>query len=282
MPIILIVLLACLASTPATWAADIASNVRGANVDASHGYAEVGAGLYVQNDARAKYDPAENAYESNLELSFSGEYRRNDFFIEAVEGSFDGLNLGYTLWSGEHWVVDFLGGSFNGFVHIELGDDDEQLAAEAQRNQELIDRDTFYIGTGLRLTRYLQDHIIQFRLIGDVFTHRGTSGSLRIGRQWQLHNWNFHALLGLKYHSAELINFRWGITEAESTARFPTYSTNASVFTETEIGATYPIARDWVFRASFRYRDLPVEIYRSPLSTASHMGWLSTTINYVF
>lgn len=282
MLIILIVLIACLTNIPASRAADITSNVRGADVDNSRGYVELGAGMYIRNDAKANYDQSEDGYEAELELSFSAEYRRNNFFIEAVEGSFDGLNLGYTLWSGERWMVDFLASSFGGSVHIDFDDDNEQLAPEAQRNRDLIDRGTFYSGTGFRLTRYLQNHIIQFRFVGDAFANHGTSGSLRFGRQWQFQNWNFHALLSVKYHSAEINNFLWGITQSESTARFPAFSTNASVFAESEIGAAYPITRDWVFRISFRHSDLPAEIHRSPLSTDGHMGWLSATFNYVF
>ncbi|MGI9295452.1 MAG: MipA/OmpV family protein [Pseudomonadales bacterium] len=263
-------------------AADIASDVRsgGGVPDTSDGgYFEIGVAAGYLANPRVNDDDDEGW---EVGLSLAGGYRYKGFFVEASQGTFDGLNLGYNLWNNKHWSVDLLASSLNGDIDTDNADRIDNRLTEAQRDKELIDRDTFYSGAGIRLTGYYDDYILQYRFVTDTHGGNGVTSTARLGKSWQVKNWNFHGVVSAEYTSATTNRYWLGISAAEATTRFPEYDPGASVSFNAEVGVTYPLSKDWVFRSFARFGLLPDEQKNSPLADDDQWVLFLNSISYVF
>lgn len=264
-------------------AADIATDVRsgGGVPDYSNGgYFEIGvAGGYLAS-ARITKDDEDEGWQAGLTLA--GGYRYRGFFLEASEGTADGLNLGYNLWNSQHWSLDLLAASLNGDIDTDNQDKIDSRFTEEQRNAEIIDRDTFYNGAGVRVTGYCNDYILQYRLVTDTHSGNGVTSTARLGKSWQIKNWNFHGVISVEYHSATSNRYWLGISATEATSRFPEYDPGSSVSANAELGVTYPVGKDWVFRSFARFGTLPQEQKNSPLVDDDKWLLFYNSISYVF
>lgn len=271
-------------------AADIASDIRngGDGPDTSDGgYLEVGLAVdarLLRNEAKPWItDGVEGAgWEANwnTRLTFNGEFRFKGFFAEAARGSLDGMNLGYNVWNNDYWTVDLLASSGMGWGdtdNADIADYSEEL-----RNAELEKRKFSYRGSGLRATGYFGDYIFQYRLLTDPFADTGVVSTARLGRSWQLGNWNLHGLASLRYDSARTNLEAYGITAAEATARYPEYRPGSGFTYQVEAGATYPISKNWVFRTTARTYQQSDAAKDSPLRLYEKGIVLSSSISYVF
>ncbi len=264
------------------FAADIATDVRSGTDGPSTnngGYFEIGVAVGYLTHPQIIDDENEGW---DIDPSLAGGYRYKGFYIEASHGTFDGLNLGYNFWNSQHWSVDLLASSLNGTFDSENVDTIDDRLSEAQRNSELIDRDTLYSGAGIRLTGYYDDYILQYRLVTDTHSGNGVTSTARLGRSWQVKNWNFHGVVSAEYASATTNRYWWGVGAAEATTRFPEYQPDASVSYNAEVGVTYPLGKDWVLRSFARYGLLSDEEKDSPLADEDHMVWFVNSISYVF
>ena len=264
------------------FSADIATDIRkaAAGPDISNGgHFEVGLGFDYINSAILT--TSDNDDGTNATLEVGGAYRYNGLFIELSQGTLDGLSIGYHLWSNDTWAVDFLGSSING-VLTEEEDDNRSNGSEAERNEALIDRDTFYNGAGFRATGYFGNTIFQYRLVSDIHDDNGVVSTLRLGRSWQFRNWNFHSVVSASYASAKTSRYWYGITESEATTRFTEYDIDSTMAYTAEIGLTYPISEHVVFRSSARYTQYSSDIRDSPLVDDKGSAYIATSINYVF
>ncbi len=219
---------------------------------------------------------------SGLSLAISGGYRYKRAFIEAGRANIDGLNLGFSLWQNQQWSVDFLAANIAGRVTSD-SDEDPPAVTEAEKNAEILDRDTLIIAAGVRATRYFDNNrIAQFRLASDYYENNGMQASLRFGQKWQLGNWSWTGLIGAKYTSRRINNYLVGITADEATVRFPEYVAKGSVALEFELDVRYPLTRKLVFASRFAYKAHPEEITDSPLVDEDSNFSFSSGITYVF
>jgi outer membrane scaffolding protein for murein synthesis (MipA/OmpV family) len=146
-----------------------------------------------------------------------------------------------------------------------------------------MDRTTALTGAGFRVTGYLDDYILQARMLNDVYNNRGNYGSARLGRSWQYRNWNFHGIAGVEYFDSSFAQHMVGISAAETSSSFPQqYSPGSITQVEAEVGVTYPMTEHWVFRATIRHTFLPDAVTDSPLIENSSQSSFFTSFNYVF
>ena len=246
------------------------------------GFLELGIG--VGGGRRLLHQPNESAsddYELFIELLISAGYRYNRFFVEATESSFDGLNLGFTVLNTKHWTVDALFANIAGNVTVE-SDEPPPPITEDERNDAIMARDNLFIAAGARVTGYFGDNIAQFRLVSDWYDGNGISGSARLGRQWQLENWNLQAIGGVRYYSEEFSQYLFGVSEEEQSSRFPEYDAGDAWIPEAEIGLRVPVAENWVYTSRLRYRQYPNSITNSPLVANDSDVIFHTGLFYVF
>lgn len=263
------------------YAADIASSVREGRVSESENYLtfQVGAVAgYFDNPHAVTQRQFDDAF---LDLDISGEARYKRFFVEASQGTQDGLSLGYTIWNNQDWSVDFIGASMVGFIEDIYGDDSGGFD-EASRNKRIEERETFYMGTGVRVTRYLEEYVIQYRLVKDTYKDHGVTSTLRVGRGWQIKNWNISSILSAKYSSQETNDYFFGVTEREATNKYPAFEADEGMSYSLMVSATKPLSERWVMRAFVGYAWLCDGISDSPVLEADNAKGAALAFNYVF
>jgi len=256
------------------FASDISQNLRNntEQVSDSEDYLEIGLMTRIRDTQTFKSSNGRGSYTSTG-LFINGSYTWNNFFIENYSESGHGLVLGYNAFTNDNWSLDLM--ATTGWLKVSFENDGRY----SPDNDELM--------VGGRLSGYVGNNIVQFSINQDATgDHNGTTASALIGRNWQLRNWNFHGILGVEYISAKLNDYYVGVSE-ESAARLDNldaYKADESVSFSTELGVTYPISEDWVFRATGRAVTLPDAITDSPRrrSKKSFATSFHTSISYVF
>lgn len=257
-------------------AGDIAMDVRQTNIDSEQGgYFEIGVGYEYSSSIGAEADGSGDQSSGGV-VNLGGAYYYRGFFIEAAMETYDGLNLGYQIVANENWSVDLLASSLSGEFTI----DDESSTKSA--DQKLIDRNSLYNGAGIRLTRYLGDTVLQARLVSDIYKDNGVRGSTRLGKNWQLRNWNLHGIVSYDYASAKTLEYLVGVSDEEVTERFSAYKPDAGSAVSLELGAAYPISENIVWNTRLLHTHFSDEVSDSPLLVDDHFTGFRTTLNYVF
>ena len=262
-------------------ASDIATSVA-AGVDdrlANGGYFELGASVYSVN----KVDVRQTEHQTlEPSLLISGMYQYKGLFVEMVHQSQDGINLGFNFWNSENWSLDILAANLKTSWARPEGVDPAMLS-EAGRNNYLMSEESLYIGAGFRATRYWDDHyVFQYRIVSDYFDGQGIQSSARLGKSWQVRNWNFHALASVEYSSSTLNQYLFGVTDEEATELFPAYKPGNSFSYGLELGVAYPISENLVFRAMYRMNVLSDEVTDSPFNESGYVSFFNASISYVF
>ncbi len=281
-PFILTMLLLILAFAPqVSRASDIANSVTGRedNRLVNGGYFELGASVYGVNKIDVRQTDHQTIQPS---LLLSGMYQYKGLFVEMLHQSQDGINLGYNFWNSENWSLDLLVANLQSSWARPEGIDPKMLN-EAERDLYLMSEDSIYVGAGFRATRYWDDHyVFQYRIVSDYYDGQGLQSSARLGKSWQVRNWNFHALASVEYASATLNNHLFGVSSDEATTRFPEYHPDSSFHYGMEFGVAYPLSESLVFRAMYRFNVLSDEVTDSPFNQAGHVSFFNASISYVF
>ena len=281
-------------SVALTWsdnsrAADIATDgaaESGAPENSNGGYFEFGVGLHLNANSER---PGARA-----QILLAGAYRYRGLLLEAFTPSISangsrlevgGISLGVNLWHNDRWSLDLLGASTQARFRSSRDNVDVLNSTDPELERAVLDRDTFYSGAGIRLTGYFGNTIFRYRLMDDTHGGNGLFSSATIGYSRQLRNWNIHTLLSANFLSEELGQLWYGISADEASERFPQFDIGSTSFTyDIEIGATYPIRENVVFRSVVRHTQLSDTIRESPFLDNDNkfgIGW-STTISYVF
>ncbi|PKH55575.1 structural protein MipA [Shewanella sp. Choline-02u-19] len=262
-------------------ASDIASSVTGGvdNRLANGGYFELGASVYGVN----KVDIRQTDYQAvQPSLLISGMYQYKGLFVEMVHQSQDGINLGFNFWNSDNWSLDFLAANLKS-TWARPEDVDPSTLNEAGRNAYLLSEESLYVGAGFRATRYWDgNYVFQYRIVSDYLNDQGIQSTARLGKSWQVRNWNFHALGSIEYSSSTLNRNLFGVGSDEATELFPEYHPGSSFSYGLEVGVAYPISESFVFRAMYRVNVLPDEVTESPFNQADYVSFFNASISYVF
>lgn len=265
-------LLALLQTIPAAgMAADIARDVRIGETtpySGNGGFFEIGAGAEVfSNPIKGEDDGL------GLQIFLAGRYQWQGLFIESIHGSSSDISLGYNAWNTEHWSLDLLGTSFNGEI---IHDDNEELKGLDDRNGDFL--------LGGRATGYFENYILQLQLVDGVTNvHDGVIASIETGRSWQVRNWNYHTVLGWRYHESQVVDYYLGVSPKEALATsLPEYTAGAGSIVTAELGVTYPMSEHILFRGTASLAHLTKALNDSPIIRDENSGSLSVSFSYVF
>lgn len=266
-------------------AADIGDGIRSPDSSTwpkNGGFLEIGIAAVLDRRSDLRRAP-QNDDDIHLStgLSISAGYRYKRVFIEASDSGFDGLNMGVNLFDSDRWSVDLLLANISGNITAE-SDEPSTPETEDERNRAILDRDSIFIAAGTRVIGYFGDNIVQLHLVSDWYGNNGILGSARVGRRWQKGNWNVQAIAGLRYNSADINNYTYGITSEEQSERFTQYTAGSAWIPELEFGASLPVKENWVYSTRLRYRHFPSSVTNSPLMENKSDVILSTGFHYVF
>ena len=214
----------------------------------------------------------------------NGSYNWNGLFIENYSESGHGITFGYNAFNNDNWSLDLTVTTDwwqNNF--------DNNGQYPGLNNKDYSDPLT----VGTRLTGYLGNNTVQFSIDQDATgEHNGTTVSALIGRNWQVRNWNFHGIVGVEYSSAQLNEYYVGVSaERAASSRFAhrqnavsAYEAGDSFSFSTELGVTYPISENWLFRATARAATISDELTDSPYYVVKESLSTSfrTSLSYVF
>jgi MipA family protein len=291
-----LLVLMMMAQPPSATAADIARDLRSnAEPDtANGGYFELGVGAVAFTDPFVGSDADCEAVCTKLIVG--GAYYYQGAFIELADATVDGVSVGYNLWQDSRWSLDFLAANIfdddrsgavasdytRGGPNPDADDDDYLRSGEALRDFHLATRSKLMVASGLRLTGYFGNTMLQYRLVTDVKGGNGVVSSLRLGHNWQYRNWNFHAIASAEYYSATTSNYWIGVSPQEATTLFHAYYSGDTVLFSAELGATYPLTEHWVAKAFYRYGGIPQRTQQSPLIDESIDAMTAVALSYAF
>lgn len=266
------------------YTADIVRDVSAGRINETEngGYFELGLNA-AYNDPALRRNSSQEDYGAVMGIAIGGAYRYNGWFVEASQGTFDGLNFGYIARQSQYYSVDLIIASVFGEVDTEnVSRENIAHLPQSQRSQALLERDTLYSGAGIRTTFYWQDYILQLRLVEDIYDEAGFTSTIRLATSKLYKNWNLHAIASAEFNSAETLQYLYGIDAAEATPELPAYKAGSGFSYAGEIGATYPISKNWVYRTFLRLRRLPTEASNSPLADSNTDTLFYNSISYVF
>lgn len=254
-----------LVSSTTTAATDIGRDIRGEATLEDGGYLELSLGTVT-------YDSALIGARNKDIVSFfiNGRYQWNGMFIEAFSEGRIGTNLGYNFWNPGDWSLDA--------ILSRKGQAFDFVKSDELKGLQASDRGADYL-PGVRATRYIDDYSLQLTALGKSNRHYL---STFVGRHWQTRNWNLHTLLGAEYNSAAIVDRYYGVNEGEASELFSAYSAGAGTTLSMEVGVTYPISEDWVFRSTAKYLKLPDSVADSPITDQDSESMLSVNLSYIF
>ncbi len=262
------ILLSLLCVSLPGYAADIARDVREGREDESvhGGYIELGVTVNYQDF------PVPGTQKFGGAISLGGHYRFKRFFIDAYAESYSQFQVGLNAYSGQNWSVDLLVAA-------------SEFGAQSELNKTLEEFTNRQPGTnvGVRATGYSGPLILQIELMRDVTgAHGGQLLTATIARQWLFHNWNIHALAGLRYESSESLDYQFGISENQATSEYPAYDAKAGSTAVVEFGLTYPLNEFFIYKTTARYWRFPESVANSPFITDDGYYTIVNSMNLVY
>ena len=270
-------------------AADMASDARaksGGSDNSDGGYFEFGVNLNLLiNSDRADSDVVTLKTVGVL----AGAYRYRRFFFEAFnpaskinDADAGVITLGVNIWRNDQWTVDLIGLSFRERFSRQTLRVVDSNSSNQELERALLNRNSNYKGAGVRLTGYFGNTIFQYRLENDS-AGNGITNSARIGYSQQVKNWNFHGFVSANHLSQETGQYWYGVSEEEASARFPSYKVQASTMSYSgEIGASFPVRDNIVFRSATRYTQFADAIAKSPTQADDFEFSWTNSLSYVF
>lgn len=236
----------------------------------------------------------------NTLKGFSIELRAQykGFFFEApgrglgaTDGLYTGPGLGYNFYNTETWSFDAYFTQESSSIEWRFANPEQTYVIPKESDQRF----------GLRATGYYDKFLTQFTFtpvsVRDEIGGVALSASIR--RDWQIRNFNIFTSIGAKYRSSDILNYYYGISEAESLkiSEVTRYWDNSEQLDEfyapTEIGAgtsinfqlgfEYPLTENWVLGGFYSVAKFADSVKSSPFRAGDATSVVSgLSITYVF
>lgn len=251
------------------------------------GYLEIGLAALVEREILADLDGEPVGWaEPAPAVTLAGAWYRGRAFVEGRRGGLDGVSLGATLLGTESRALELLAVHLPGSVE-ELGYTSADAspnvdADDRSRAASLFSRNTLFGTSGLRYREYRGDLLLQGSAALAWKHGNGVLLGAHAARRWQLGRWSLEGAVGLRFASAALVDFLYGIDPDEATARFPAYRAPGAPFGEAALGITRALGRDVVLRATTRARRFGDGVTDSPLVARGTSLYAEAGVAYVF
>lgn len=251
---------------------DIQNSASVANARENGGYFELGAFAAARNRPLLKWESDKN---STLSLDVNLGFQWNGLFIDVNDD--ESVVLGFNAINTKNWSYDLVAGVYGGRSNVFITGPNADITYIQSR--------TASVNGGLRATGFYNNTILQFELrqAGNL-DFSGYRASALIGRGWQVRNFNFHGVVGLSHSSARFNDYYLGVREDEASALFPEYVAGSSFTPNGEVGFTYPLNPNFLFKGRLNYTYMSDAAYESPITREGTRNLLSyrVALYYVF
>ena len=95
--------------------------------------------------------------------------------------------------------------------------------------------------------------------------HQGQEASLSFGVPWHGKRWELISSLGIKWKSANLVDYYYGVRETEANANRPSYEGSSAFALTSDLTLTSQVSWNWLLFASVQGERLPSAITGSPI-----------------
>lgn len=234
--------------------------------DRDGGFLELGFGLeYSDGETmmREGFEGLELDTQLNASLQISGLFY--EYYSDSGRNGVFGLNF----FNSDYVGMDIIFGK----EHDSFAKDkeDELLLPIKVRNADW--------SVGFRSAIYLGPLVLQGQIREEISgQHGGFTASLQSGASVQIKNLNLHGIVGASYQSEEVVDYYYGVTEAEANADFAAYDPGYDLTYNAEVGASYPISEDWIVRGQVNYTQYSKDIIDSPFWDGDNQEHLSSRL----
>ncbi len=234
---------------------------KGWDVEVSAGVGTVSDKIYISEDPEKK---------GFFNVGVNASYYGDSFYF--IAGDEEGLLLGYSVLKQKDSAVDvILAPRFGGF-----DTSDNELKSLDERDVDL--------HAGLRYTKYLGDSLYKIEFSKDVSgAHGGSILSASYEKEWQQKNWIITGGVTASYISEKMMDYYFGVSDKEASAKFAAFNVDASSLLEAGIKAEYPISEHWVATAAVHHFIADGNVSSSPITVDNdQLTTFVTTIKYHF
>ncbi len=211
-----------------------------------------------------KESPLSDDYDG-AKLFLSGRYQWQGFFVELSTGPTSDKALpaiGYNFYNTEHWGFDLINTIPDGDITFRSRSEEEGARTRFR------DRT---VGAGLRALGSWGNTSLQAMALpyynedfqSDSLIHYA---SFWLDQRWQFNKWNLNGLLGAKYRSTGLMNYKWGINASDGDTFLPDYKATSGIDYTLELDLSYPLSKNIVFLSYVRGTEFSKSMMESPIT----------------
>ncbi len=107
-------------------------------------------------------------------------------------------------------------------------------------------------------------------------THDGFEAGMEYAYRWHGARWVLEPNMSLRYKSAALNDYYWGVRDDEANPALPAYHAGSGITAGAGLRSSYHLTPHVRLAASLAYERLPASITRSPIVREAHvLGWFA-------
>ena len=168
---------------------------------------------------------------------------------------FAGISGGYLLDNGEHYRLALV---VTPTLNRLSSSDSPQLAGIHSRQWSL--------SGGANLETFGDWGHLNIGLFHDLLDrNNGTSANLGYRFPFHVGDWTLSPGVGLRWESANLVNYYYGVSPAEARPGRPAYSPGSDTSPNVDFGVSTAISEHWQFRGDLSYQRFGAAIHDSPI-----------------
>ena len=215
---------------------------------------------------------------------------------------FDNGDLGYTLVENDNYSVSVLTRlnferAYFSFLHpsnILLGQtatasDQVETPSPSDGPYQVPSIDDlssrkYAIDGGIALNVFLDNgRMIRAEVMQDVSgVHKGQNALIEYMAQQRFDMWRVSATVGLKYKSRRLVDYYYGIDQADGVSRHFYYRGSASIHPYVKVSAMYPLNEQWDLVGLARWSKIGSGMADSPVVEENTASTLYAGVSYAF
>jgi outer membrane scaffolding protein for murein synthesis (MipA/OmpV family) len=221
----------------------------------------------------------EDQLHNGLLFVLTGELKWRNFFIETPlhrsGANFYSAAFGYRFYQQDNHSWDLIASNYN----IWLPENKVSTATPQLSGLHIRDADSV---NSLRYQYQWRQHLFGVESGVDVLSHQGIINRLSYSYLWPWRNLDIYLNAALTFESNKVVNYYYGVSEAESRPDRPVYRSGAGLKTHLGLSVLYPLAENWQLDGSMGLNLFSSQYLDSPIVTKKQEYMAILMVRYVF